>query len=57
MQVEVANELVERLKPEKSGLQVAATYVFEDELVKNYLNRPYGNAYDFDQTDRIEGIF
>jgi hypothetical protein len=57
MEVEVANELREQLSPEKTGLQIAATYVPSQHLLKNYLNRPYGNAYDFDQTDRIEGVF
>jgi hypothetical protein len=57
MEVEFANELAERLTPENIGLQVAATYVSEEELLENYLNRPYGNAYDFSQADRIEGIF
>jgi hypothetical protein len=57
MEVEFANELAERLKPENTGVQVAATYVSEEELLRNYLNRPYGNAYDFSQTDKIEGIF
>jgi hypothetical protein len=57
MEVEFANELAERLAPEKAGLQIAATYVPEEKLLKNYLNRPYGNAYDFNQTERIEGIF
>jgi hypothetical protein len=57
MMVEFANELAERLTPEKTGLQIAATYVPEEKLLRNYLNRPYGNAYDFDQTERIEGVF
>jgi hypothetical protein len=57
MEVEFANELAERLKPENTGVQVTATYVSEEELLRNYLNRPYGNAYDFSQTDKIEGIF
>jgi hypothetical protein len=57
MEVEVADELREQLSPEKTGLQIAATYVPSQHLLKNYLNRPYGNAYDFDQTDRIEGVF
>jgi hypothetical protein len=53
MQVEFANELRDRLTPEKTGLQIAATYVPVEQLTKDYLNRPYGNAYDFDQVDRI----
>jgi hypothetical protein len=57
MEVEFANELAERLTPEQTGLQIAATYVPEEELLRNYLNRPYGNAYDFNQMDRIDGVF
>ncbi len=57
MIVEFAEELASRLTPEKTGLQVAATYVPEEQILKNYLDRPYGNAYDFNQVDRIEGVF
>ncbi|KAG9194757.1 hypothetical protein G6011_04792 [Alternaria panax] len=57
MEVEFAEELAERLSYKKTGLQIAARYVSSEHLLKNYLNRPYGNAYDFDQTDKIEGIF
>lgn len=57
MTVEFAEELNEKLTLEKTGLQVAAEFVLAGQLVKNYLNRPYGNAYDFNQVDRIEGIF
>ncbi|KAB2109442.1 hypothetical protein AG0111_0g242 [Alternaria gaisen] len=57
MQVEFAEELADRLSYEKTGLQIAATYVSSEHLLKSYLNRPYGNAYDFDQTEKIEGIF
>jgi hypothetical protein len=57
MQVEIAEDLRDQLNPEKTGLQIAATYVPTEQLLSNYLNRPYGNAYDFNQTDRIEGVF
>jgi hypothetical protein len=57
MQVEFDEEFAERLSAEKTGLQIAATYVSGEYLLKNYLNRPYGNAYDFDQIEKIEGIF
>lgn len=57
MEVELAEELAERLSPEKTGLQTAATYVSSEQLFKNYLNRPFGNAYDFDQTEKIDDIF
>jgi hypothetical protein len=57
MTVEFAEELEGKLTLEKTGLQVAATFVTNGEIEKNYLNRPYGNAYDFDQTDKFEGVF
>ncbi|KAJ8115163.1 hypothetical protein OPT61_g3125 [Boeremia exigua] len=57
MNVEFSDDLKEHLNPEKTGLDVAATYVLEETLLENYLNRPFGNAYDFDQMNRIEGIF
>lgn len=55
MEVELAEELAGPFA--ESGLQVAAKYVSEEEALKGYLNRPYGNAYDFDQKDKIEGVF
>ncbi|KAF2010120.1 hypothetical protein BU24DRAFT_414556 [Aaosphaeria arxii CBS 175.79] len=53
MQVEFAEELRERLTLERTGLHVAAIYVSSQELAQNYLSRPYGNAYDFDQTEKL----
>jgi len=57
MTVEFAEELKEKLTPEKTGLEIAAIFVKGEDITKNYLNRPYGNAYDFDQVDKIEGVF
>lgn len=57
MSVEFSEELKDQLDPEKTGIDVAASYVTKDELLKNYLNRPFGNAYDFDQIDKIEACF
>lgn len=57
MNVEFAQELAERLSPENCGLDVAAQFISSEQLLKNYLNRAYGNAYDFDQSDKVEGIF
>ncbi|KAF2473710.1 phytanoyl-CoA dioxygenase family protein [Lindgomyces ingoldianus] len=57
MTVEFANELKPRLTVEKTGLQVAAKFVAGGELEKLYLNRPHGNFYDFDQIEKIEGLF
>lgn len=57
MTVEFSSALKDRLATEKTGLDIAATFAEEEEIRKNYLNRPYGNAYDFSQIDRIEGVF
>lgn len=57
MEVEFAEELKEKLSPEKTGLYTAATYVPSQQLLKNYMNRSYGNDYEFDQSEKIEGIF
>jgi hypothetical protein len=57
MEVEFAEGLRNRLAKERTGLEVAATFAKEEEVLKGYLNRPYGNAYDFDQIDKIDGIF
>jgi len=54
MQVEFADELQDRLTPEKTGLQIAATYTPAEQLLRDYMSRPYGNAYDFDQIDKID---
>ena len=57
MEVEFAEDLRERLTKEKTGLEIAATFAEEEEVLKGYLNRPYGNAYDFNQVDRVKDIF
>lgn len=57
MEVEFAEGLRERLSRERTGLEVAATFTSDADVLKGYLNRPYGNAYDFNQVDRIMGVF
>jgi hypothetical protein len=57
MNVEFAKELEDQLTQEKTGLQIAASFVPTDQLLRDYLNRPYGNAYDFNQVERVDGIF
>lgn len=56
MSVEFAEDLREHLTPEKTGMYVAADYVKSEDVEKSYLNRPYGNAYDFDQVDKVQDI-
>ncbi len=57
MEVEFSNDLKEHLSPEKTGLDIAASYITKERLHRNYLNRSFGNAYDFNQIDRIRGVF
>jgi ectoine hydroxylase-related dioxygenase (phytanoyl-CoA dioxygenase family) len=57
MEVEFSSDLKDALTVEKTGLDIAAMFVRDEDVLNNYLNRPYGNAYDFNQTERIEGVF
>lgn len=57
MEVEFANDLKDQLDPEKTGLGVAALYVTKEQLLENYLNRSFGNAYDFNQSEKVEAVF
>lgn len=57
MTVQVAEELKPLLTREKTGLDVAAEYVKSETVEEGYLDRPYGNAYDFDQVDKVVGVF
>jgi hypothetical protein len=57
MVVEIAEELREKFDVEKTGLGVAAQWVGKDTVLRGYLDRGYGNGYDFDQTGKVEGVF
>lgn len=57
MTVEVAEDLRGELTTEKTGLYIAAEYVGGDVVREGYLNRPSGNAYDFDQVDKVADVF
>ena len=54
MQVEFAESLRPILDTHGSELQIQSTFLSEEDVSKRYLNRPYGHAYDFDQTDRLK---
>ena len=56
MVVEVEQELKEKLDTSKTGLEVAADYVEEGEVLEGYLKRGFGNAYDFNQVAKVEGF-
>lgn len=57
MQVEFAKDLMPTLRDEGSDLQIQAKFMSEREVLDAYLKRGFGNAYDFDQGDKIEGVF
>ena len=57
MKVELSEDLRPMVEELASELQVPAVYLPEQEISKSYLNRPFGNAYDFNQKERLEGIF
>lgn len=54
MQIEYSDDLKQTLKEYGSDVQIQAIFKTEEEIEKGYLNRPFGNAYDFDQKDRLE---
>ena len=53
MQVEFAEDLRPVLDDYRSELQIQSTFLPEEDITERYLNRGYGNAYDFDQQDRL----
>ena len=57
MQVEFAEELTPVLEVEGNELQVQAKFVSQKAILDAYLNRGYGNAYNFDQEEQLEGVF
>ncbi len=56
MRVEFSEDLRPFLEDHKSALQIQATYMPEGEIEERYLNRPFGNAYDFGQQDNITDL-
>ena len=38
-----------------TGEQVG--WVGEERVLREYLDRGFGNGYDFDQTGKVEGVF
>lgn len=54
MTVEFSHEIEPLLKEYKDVLQIQSTFVTEEEIMDRYLNRAFGNAYDFDQMNRLQ---
>lgn len=57
MQIEFAEELEPALSVAKTNLKVQAKFLPGAEVLERYLDRPYGNAYDFGQEDPVTGVF
>jgi hypothetical protein len=57
MQVEFSENLKPMLEQHDATLQIQSQFLPDSEIKKRYLNRPYGNAYDFDQQDHITTTF
>ena len=53
MQVEFAEELRPTLEEYNPVLQIQSAFLPEKDILERYLNRGYGNAYDFDQQNRL----
>ena len=56
MQVEYSEDLKPTLERFYKTLQIQSTFLPEIEVVSRYLNRGFGNAYKFDQEDRIDDL-
>lgn len=57
MQVEFDESLRPTVEAAGADLQVQARYLPTSELEARYLDRPFGNAYDFNQAERFERVF
>ncbi|KAG9853190.1 hypothetical protein KCU68_g3321, partial [Aureobasidium melanogenum] len=54
MRIEFSEDLETVLDREGSDLQIQRTLVSEQTIMDGYLNRGYGNSYNFDQESRLE---
>lgn len=57
MEVKIAEDLAPVLKSYDNDLQIQAKLVPEKVVLDGYLNHGFGNAYDFDQKEPLEGFF
>lgn len=54
MTIEFSKDLEDVLDREGSDLQIQRRLVSEQTIMNGYLNRGYGNSYNFDQESRLE---
>lgn len=52
MQAEIAKTLIQALKNDGKDINKKGGFCTEEALLANRLKRSFGNAYDFDQTER-----
>ena len=57
MKVELSEDLRPMVEALAGDLQIPALYLPEETISRGYLNRPFGNAYDFNQKERLEEMF
>ncbi len=56
MQIELSEDLRPALEQFAADLQIQGRFVPEQDILEGYLKRGFGNAYDFDQRDRLEQV-
>ena len=56
MQIELSEDLRPALEQFAADLQIQGRFVPEQDILGGYLKRGFGNAYDFDQQDRLEQV-
>ena len=57
MEIKFSEELRGVLEMHGKDLQIQGRYFKEQEILDTYLNGTYGNAYDFNQQDRLDIFF
>jgi hypothetical protein len=57
MEIRFSEELRGVLEMHGKDLQIQGRYFKEQEILDTYLNGAYGNAYDFNQQDRLDMAF
>ena len=57
MEVNFSEDVRSTVEKHGRDLRIQGRYVPEKELLASYLEGKYGNAYDFDQSDRLHVEF
>lgn len=57
MKIEFSDDLEPFLQRDGNDLQIQETLVSERTILDSYLNRGFGNSYDFDQKQPLGSFF